>query len=268
MRSARTVRTVATLSVLTLGLFGIGACSTGTEPSGSGTTGSTDEEAAGEESSDEELTPENFAQRIVDAQVAAGSVTMSMVMEAEGMTMEMLGDLVIHESTMDMAMTMTIPGSDEMEIRVVDEMFYVNMGELSGGLFVQVDPSDPEDPLAQSFDGLTEQMDPNQSIRDLDGAIKSVEKAGDPVDIDGVPSQPYDVVVDVAKVSGMMEEQAAGAELPEEITYQYWIDADDLMRKVTFDVAGSTSEMTMSNWGEDLDVVAPSADEITTEPLF
>ncbi|MEK8226830.1 hypothetical protein NKG05_13200 [Oerskovia sp. M15] len=171
----------------------------------------------------------------------------------------MAGDIVFTDGSQNLAMTMTVPGSGEMQIRVVDGIFYLNLGETSQNKFVAIDPADESNPMASAFDGLTEQMDPSASVEALEGAIVSVEKDGDPVDIDGVKAQPYTVVVDTTKLTGSMKEQAdaAGSALPETLTYQYWIDADDLMRKVVMDVQGSVMEMTFSNWGEDLQVVAP-----------
>lgn len=267
----RLVRGIAVLSVASVGVLGLAACSSGSDaPASSPSAAASDGEKTPAKESASDLTPENFVQRITDAQVAAGSVTMATSTAVEGTTMDMTGDIVFTDTSQNLAMTMTVPGSEEMQVRFIDGIFYMNMGELSQNKFVAIDPADESNPMASSFEGLTEQMDPSASVEALQGAITSVEKDGEPVDVDGVEAQPYTVVVDTTKLTGPMKEQAeaAGSALPETLTYQYWIDAEDLMRKVVMDIQGATMEMTFSNWGEDLQVVAPSAEEISTEPLF
>lgn len=266
----RLVRGIAVLSVASVGVLGLAACSSGADAPASSSAATSEGEKAPAKDSSSDLTAENFVQRITDAQLAAGSVTMATSTSVEGTTMDMTGDVVFKDGSQNLAMTMTVPGSGEMQIRFVDGVFYMNLGELSQNKFVAIDPADESNPMASQFEGLTEQMDPTASVEALDGAITSVEKDGDPVDVDGVKAQPYTVVVDTTKLTGSMAEQAeaAGAALPETLTYQYWIDGDDLMRKVVMDLMGTSMEMTFSHWGEDLQVVAPSAEEISTEPLF
>ncbi|MDF2847223.1 MAG: hypothetical protein K0R97_1205 [Oerskovia sp.] len=266
----RLVRGIAVLSVASVGVLGLAACSSGTDAPASSPSATSEGEKAPAKDSSSDLTAENFVQRITDAQLAAGSVTMATSTSVEGTSMDMTGDIVFKDDSQNLAMTMTVPDSGEMQIRFVDGVFYMNLGELSQNKFVVIDPADTSNPMASSFEGITEQMDPTASVEALDGAIKSVEKDGDPVDVDGVKAQPYTVVVDTTKLTGSMAEEAdaAGATLPETLTYQYWIDGDDLMRKVVMDLMGTSMEMTFSNWGEDLQVVAPPAEEISTEPLF
>ncbi|MFF2622402.1 LolA-like protein [Oerskovia jenensis] len=265
----RLVRGIAVLSVASVGVLGLAACSSGTDAPASTSTAADAEKAPAKESSSE-LTPENFAKRVTAAVVDAGSVTIAMSTEAAGATMDATGDIVMKDGKQQLAMTMAVPGSEEMQIRVVDGLIYLNLGALSQGKFATIDPADTSNPMASSFEDLAAQMDPTTSVKELDGAITSIEKDGEPVDVDGVKAQPYTIVVDTTKLSGSMKDEvdAAGGALPETLTYQYWIDADDRMRKVVTSVQGATVEMTFTNWGEDLQVVAPSAEEITTEPIF
>ncbi|MHA7135323.1 LppX_LprAFG lipoprotein [Oerskovia turbata] len=267
----RLARGIAALSVATVGVLGLAACSTGASAPESSSSAPAESEKAPAKGASADLTPENFVQRISDAQLAAGSVSMATSTQVQGVSMDMTGDVVFTDGSQNLSMTMTVPGSGEMQIRFVDDVFYMNMGELSQNKFVAIDPADPSNPMASSFEGLTEQMDPSASTEALQGAITSIEKKGEPVDIDGVKAQEYTVTVDTTKLSdGTLQEQAeaAGTPLPETLTYQYWVDADDLMRKIVMDVMGTSTEMTFSKWGEDLAITAPTAEEISTEPLF
>jgi isopentenyl-diphosphate delta-isomerase len=49
---------------------------------------------------------------------------------------------------------------------------------------------------------------------------------------------------------------------PAEVAEWTWIDADDLMRRVTTEVAGATTEVTFSGWGEPVEITAPTPDQI------
>ncbi|ACZ20418.1 hypothetical protein Sked_04540 [Sanguibacter keddieii DSM 10542] len=289
----RIARGIAVLSVASVGVFGLTACSddsdstkdTSTAAFGTGgdSTDATDtaddaasDDAASEDTSSDDaasgagdLTTENFAERLTAATLEAGSYSLDMTTEAAGTEATISANVELTDSTTNMAMTMDQAGM-EMEIRIVDAIFYLNLGDLSGGKFVKVDPADETNPLAGQFDGIEEQLDPTASLEGFEGAFTKVEKVGEPVDVDGVQAQQYTVVIDTTKVTGELQEQAeaAGSALPPELTYEYWVDDQDRMVRTTSEVAGATVDMTFSGWGEDFGIVAPSEDEISTEPLF
>ena len=56
------------------------------------------------------------------------------------------------------------------------------------------------------------------------------------------------------------------AELPDTITYDMWLDDEDQIRKVTFSVAGVKADMTMSKYGEPVDITAPAAADTVKAP--
>lgn len=289
----RIARGIAVLSVASVGVFGLTACSDdsdttkdsstaafGTGGDSSDATDTADDaasdDAASEDTSSDDaasgagdLTTENFAERLTAAALDAGSYSIDMTTEAAGTEATISADVELTDSTTNMAMTMDQAGMT-MEIRIVDAIVYMNLGDLSGGKFVKVDPADESNPLAGQFEGFEEQLDPTASLQGFEGAFTTVEKVGEPVDVDGVQAQQYTVVVDTTKVTGDLKEQAeaAGTALPPELTYEYWIDAQDRMVRTTSEVAGATVDMTFSGWGEDFGIAAPSDDEISTEPLF
>lgn len=282
----RIARGIAALSVASLA-FGLAACSEdvqdtsdevrpSTEAGQPDVTEDSTEDPATEDSSSEDaasgsgdLTTENFAERLTAATVEAGSYSLEMTTDAGGASSTVSADVELTDSTTNMVMTMDQQGM-EMEIRVVDAIFYLNLGEASNGMFVMVDPADESNPLGAQFGGLEEQLDPTASLAGFEGAFSSVEKVGEPVDVDGVQAQQYTVVVDTTQVTGDLQEQAeaAGATLPPELTYEYWVDDQDRMVRTTSEVAGATVDMTFSGWGEDFGITAPAQDEISTEPLF
>lgn len=218
----------------------------------------------GADSASDLLTADDFMSRIVAAQVAAGSATMTSTTQAGGQTVTTTSDTIIGPTSQNSRVTVGSPTGDSIIVLMVDGAIYVNLGSASENKYVQVDPTDTTGPFA-SLAGAAESADPSQSLRDLEPAVVSVEPSGDPEEIDGVQTQAYDVVIDTTKVGGVTAEQfaAAGTSVPAEIDYTYWIDGDDLIRKVTTEVLGVTTEILFSNWGADLDVSAPGPDEIT-----
>lgn len=284
----RIARGIAVLSVASIGVFGLTACSddsTDTKDTSSVTDGgstdtssddtSSDDAASDDASSDdagassEDLTTENFAERLTAATIEAGSYSLDMTTDAAGASSTISADVELVDSTTNMSMTMDAQGM-AMEIRIVDAIFYLNLGDMSGGKFVMIDPADESNPLAGQFEGIEGQLDPTKSLEGFEGAFTTVEKVGEPVDVDGVQAQQYTVVVDTTKISGPLAEQAeaAGSALPPELTYEYWIDDQDRMVRTTSEVAGATVDMTFSGWGEEFGITAPGEDEISTEPLF
>lgn len=128
-----------------------------------------------------------------------------------------------------------------------------------------MDPNDPADPLASSFTGITEQLDPKSSITVLEGAITQVEPTGEGQELDGATAWHYEVAVDTTRLdqSAFAASGGSTAELPAELTYDYWIDDADQIRLATVSAMGSDVEITFTGWGEDKGIVAPTADQLT-----
>jgi hypothetical protein len=197
-----------------------------------------------------------------------------MVTDVAGTSMTSEGQARVTDTGTEMTMTMGSPEMPApMEIRLVGGQMYINMGELTGGLFWQVDATDTSNPLTASLAQSTSQSSAADSLEALVPALVSVEKSGPEEEIDGVSTQPYDVVVDTSKITGPAAEQfasaaASGVEVPAQITYTYWIGADQLPRKLSMDMLGTTVEMTFSNWGGPVTIEAPPADQVTAAPAM
>jgi hypothetical protein len=257
----RITRGLAALSVATVAVLGLTACSSDSEGAGSDRSASS-EQTAEEVVEETGFTADDFAKRVTLAAIEAGSVTMTMSTTTQGVTMDMTADVVFTDSSQNMRATADMDGTS-FDMLVVDGVIYMSMGELTGGKYIAIDPNDATDPMASSFSGITDQLDPTSSIKALDGAIVSIEKSGEPEEIDGVQAQPYTVVVDTTKMNNPAAADLPEGTLPAEISYEYWVGPDDLMRKVVMDAAGTSIEMLMTGWGEPLEIVAPTADQIT-----
>lgn len=237
-----------------------------------------------------ELTEANFATAISDAQVDKKSahVEMSATAELEGETMDMdfVADVEATEDPADakMGITMSIPmladmmpGLDEIEMRLVDQIAYMKMGEATEDKFVKIDLSDGENPLGSTFDDMSKNMDPSKMVKEFDGAVKSLEKTDETEELDGVETNKYEMVIDMNKVEDSIADLGSGMagaqgdmKLPDELPVDLWLSEDNLLYKMAMEIPdmNASVDMTMSNWGEPVDVEAPSDDEITEESPF
>ena len=54
--------------------------------------------------------------------------------------------------------------------------------------------------------------------------------------------------------------------VPKELTYDLWLDENDLMRRVQYTMAGGGVTISMSDWGEPVPVKAPAKADIMEMP--
>lgn len=216
------------------------------------------------------LTEHTFHERLTTAQADAGSAHVEMTMGVRGQAITASGDIEAGKTAADssLAMVMDIGSMGSLDMRLVDEVIYMNFGTMTQNKFVKLDLTDASNPIAKQYGQIVEQMDPSRQMELLGEAVKSFEKHGEPEQIDGVEAQPYVVVLDAAKLPGL--EGLTGsqaAQVPDEITYTVFIGPDDLLRRMTFDAAGVDMTMDYSKWGEPVDIEAPNPSEVSDHDL-
>jgi len=213
-------------------------------------------------SSAEPLTKDDFAKRIADGQMEAKTAHMTMETDANGQHMTAERDNEVGESVDDTKLTMAIEAADQkMDMRLIDKVMYMNMGQMSNDKFVKIDLTDESNPIGKQFSGMADQVDPSQQIEEMGDAVTKFEKKGSPEDIDGVKAQRYDVTIDPSEMSSVPED--AQSMLPDKLTYSMYVDADDLMRRITMDMQGTEMTMDYSKWGESVDINKPSDSDVT-----
>lgn len=203
------------------------------------------------------ITADNFGDRVVAAQLDAGGVEMDMEMSVQGQAIQANGVMLSGdtlESTL-MQLTMDVPGEGSMEMRLVDGIMYMQIPEMG---WVSMNLAE----LAQTMGMDLNSFDPSAQIEAFNEALVSLEATGEPEEIDGVQAQPYTLVIDNAQLSELegFEDMPAPAEAEMEV--QMWIGPDDLPRRMIMDMEGESVTMNMSNWGTDVSVEAPPADEV------
>jgi hypothetical protein len=144
---------------------------------------------------------------------------------------------------------------------VVNNIVYVSMKSITpAGKYLKLDPKDKSNPMAGLFSQLLNQMDPTKTFDAFDHGLKSVKHVGTDT-VDGTKVDHYKVAVDTAAAL-KAQKQKVPAGMPKTITYDIWMDAAHLMRRLTFAMQGARMEMKASGWGEPVTIKAPAAADI------
>lgn len=271
--------------LLTAGALGLTlvACSGDdpTTPTSSAPTGSTDEavqtsaspEAVGSSAEDtaaaegQEVDAQEFMAMLRSpGEEKLSSYTLEMNMNMGGQEMEMAGRADLGAADPAFDMEMTLPGMGDVHmIMAGGQVFMAMPGVTEEGMFLEV----PKEQLGDAAAQLDE-VDITSTWKAWEESDPSVVYVGED-DVDGQQMRHYEVTVDSAAAldaAGQTGEDAAAASamMGEEITYEVWLDDDNLMRKIAFEVQGVVSEIRTADWGEPMDIQAPSPDEIQSLP--
>jgi hypothetical protein len=218
------------------------------------------------------LTKANFLDEITQAVSDAGTSHVKMSANIAGQDVEADGDLEIGDTPTDSAMAMTMktgqPGLGALESRLIDEVFYINLGPMTGNKFTKIDLKDKNNPIGQQYGELVGKVDPAQQFKQFEGAVKSFDAKGKAITLDGVKAQPYVMIVDPSKMSAA---DKAGASAAKSLEYTMYIGPDNLPRRFISEVpggAGGTMTIDYSKWGDAVSITAPKASEITKKDIF
>jgi len=277
-RTARhqAVRRTAAATIAVLALAGLTACnddsSTATEEPDSPTTSASSSTSpsgstGASPSAGETLDPATFVDDVLGG--LADATTAHLVMKVEGgpaqMTME--GDVDYSATPPEMAMTMNnaMLGKGDIEIRMVDGVMYMQMPMLQSGKWIKM----PLTGKGSPFNGdLLGQLNPGAALEEMKGAIDDVTYVGDE-DVDGESLHHYTMKVR-SEAFRKLQDQFGGTgavDLPSIITYDIWTDDDGLLRqtKISMGDLGAVT-MSMSAWGEPVQIEAPPAAEVMDMP--
>jgi hypothetical protein len=226
---------------------------------------------------DTTLTKDNVFAELSKAGLKAGTSHVEMKIEVAGQSITAKGDMNLSKDPKDSSMAMTMDtgqaGAGTFEMRLVDQIFYLNFGPMTQNKFAKIDLTDKNNPIGKQYGDLLDNIDPMSQLSKIEGAVKSTEKKGAPKQIDGVKAQPYVIVVDASKVEGLSE-STGGAKLPKSITYTVYIGPDNLPRRMIFElpnisgVGAGTMQADYSKWGEDVSISKPKASEISDNDPF
>ena len=217
------------------------------------------------ESSGEPYDAETIIPAMEGALGEASSARIQMDLSGQA-EMSMDGQMAMAEEFADgeMELTLDIQGQS-LDLRLVDGLIYVSGPPATpAGKWLEVDPQDPQDPLAQQFAGLTQSGDLNTTFDAFKAGLQEVEYVGEE-DIEGDAVEHYVFTVDAAKAAEA-QGQPMSPGMPEALDYDVWLTQDDLMRRVAFDLGPVKAEVNATEWGEPVDVEAPAKSDIVQGP--
>jgi hypothetical protein len=95
-------------------------------------------------------------------------------------------------------------------------------------------------------------------------AVQDVKYVGEDT-VDGDKAFKYDLTLDTRAMKAQLP--ASSAKLPATITYTAWLDSKDQLRRITFGFMGVKADMSMSRYGEPVDITAPAAADTVKAPM-
>jgi hypothetical protein len=183
------------------------------------------------------------------------------------MTMRATGAVSYAPGVQRTEFRMSLPqaGGKKVTERSIGSKIYLQMpGITPPGKFVVLDLADKSSPLAKQFGALAEQADPLAGLKALKPSVKSFERVGHG-SIRGVEVDHYQMVVDAQqalKATGLPAPKA----MPPTLTYDLWVDAKTLPRRMSFQAAGSTIEIAVSAYGAPVHIERPAAADLVKLP--
>jgi hypothetical protein len=262
------LRRAVAAAVLPLALASLSACGSDDSDKAGDTSSSSSSSSSGGSTADtpsagETVDPADFVDRFQNGfeNTTTAHETMTMSMGSRGsMTGE--GDIDYRDGSPAMDMTMSIDqAGGDVQVILVDNVFYMKAPGMGGDKYLKMDLDDPNSPLGS----LGSQLDPQEALKSFGEGVKTVTYVGE----DGGEDQ-YTVTVDTAKMLDSLGEDAAGAAgagMPDEISYVVWLDGEDRVTKMTIDLGKTgTMEMELSDFGKDVSIEAPPADQVAEMP--
>lgn len=248
----RVTRGIAALSLMVVAVLGLSTCAS------HGDRGSQGPDL---------LTRSDFAERVTRAAREAGTATFSFSFSQRDsgfLPTGGRGAIRYAEGARVARITLTFPGLGPVEYRWFDDVVYVKNAWATGDAFAQREFSDPSLGLAPGlevgmvFDGLADAMISFKKVGLWERIGGTVMEPDDP------PTEHYEVGIDTAVILGAEQSAEAGGSVPSTRVYHFWVDADDLVRRMRVEGTGISREYELG-WELDSDITAPPADQILDE---
>ena len=192
---------------------------------------------------------------------SATTAHVTMDMKAAGQSITMEGDTKMDAANPAMQVTMDMGPQMKLEMLLVGDQAYIKgLPGIPDGKWGVVDSSSE---VGKQLESSLAQADPTQMYDQFEKGVTDVKPLGEE-SVDGDPAHKYELTLDTTAIA---QSSPDAAKLPDTITYTAWIDDANHLRKVTFDVLGSQATMTMSKYGEPVDITAPAAGDTVKAPL-
>ena len=228
-----------------------------------------DESEAPAQASLTELSVDDFYPAVMAAMREAETFNFETVSGSAGQEQTMSGQARFGDDGVEMKASST--GAQAMEMILLGKAMYMKSPDLgTGDKWLKIDLSDPD----SLFGMIGKVTDPEVMFKAMQSP-KKLELIGTE-DVDGVATHHYRITMDPTQYLKAMEFPAAMADmLPRELVTEMWVDGDRLPRKFTQTIevpatgggspTTSTTEGTYSDFGTDVEIEAPPADQVTED---
>ena len=219
----------------------------------------------------QEFSAADFYPAVMGALREAETFTFTTTSGAAGQPTTMTGQARLGDDGVEMLASST--GAQAMELILIDQVMYVKSPAMGAGdKYLKIDLSDPN----SLFGMLGKATDPEVMFQAME-TPKNLELIGEE-EVDGVATNHYRITIDPAQYLEAMDFPEAMKEfLPQEMVTEMWVDGDNLPRKFSQTLetpspsggkpVPSTTEGTYSDFGADVEIEAPSADEISDQAV-
>jgi hypothetical protein len=258
-------RRLAAAAIVLPAVLGVAACGKSESPAPA--TGQTQASSAATSDAPAAGQPYKDKAAFVAAMKAAGknatTAHVTMAMDAAGQKIAISGDTKVDANNPAMKMSMDMGSSMKLDMILVDKKVYMKgFPGLAAGKWAVIDSnSTMGKQLAQSLD----QADPTKMYDQFGAAVQDVKYVGEDT-VDGDKTWKYDLTLDTKAMQAQLP-AVAKTQMPSTIAYTAWLDEKNQLRKVTFDLSGVKAEMTMSKYGEPVDITAPAAADTVKAPM-
>ena len=259
------VRRAVAAAVLPLALTSLSGCGSDDGAKAQDSAGSASSSPTTQDAPEAGATvaPADFVDKFRGAFDTITTAHTTMQTQVMGGTLTGAGDVDYSQAKPAASMVMSgqMLGPGKLEVRLVDNVMYLNLGQVTQGKFVKLDLSDPNNPMGASF---AESMDPSRAMDALESALQDVTYVGE--DSHG---QHYRATVETATMmKNLGQNVPGGANMPKTMTYDAWFDDQGRFTHMEMDMGSlGTTEMTLSDFGTDVTVEAPPASQITKQGL-
>ena len=219
----------------------------------------------------QEFSAADFYPAVMGALREAETFTFTTTSGAAGQPTTMTGQARFGDDGVEMLASST--GAQAMELILIDQVMYVKSPAMGAGdKYLKIDLSDPN----SLFGMLGKATDPEVMFQAME-TPRNLELIGEE-EVDGVATNHYRITIDPAQYLEAMDFPEAMKEfLPKEMVTEIWVDGDNLPRKFSQTLetpspsggkpVPSTTEGTYSDFGADVEIEAPSADEISDQAV-
>lgn len=260
------------MAAVLVALAGLTSCSSSDDSTATDTSGGSSTSSSGSPSADassptagETLDPATFVDDVLGSveDATTAHLTMTTTGGSDAMTMEGDVDYSANPPEMSVTMTSSADSSQQIGLRIVDGVMYMQMAQLGNGKWLKMDLNGKNSPLSG---GLMDQLDPGAGLDAMKDSIDDVTYVGEE-DVNGETLQHYTMKVRSKAFMDLQNGSSAGSQLPSLVTYDVWTDSDGMLRQTQIDMGklGSVT-VAMSDWGEPVDISAPPESDIMQMP--